>query len=161
MKKIIFITIVLIFIISIVFFLKTEIPTDKKVLTVINVPLINCQVQKQSCKSELDELKLKISFDKDIYYLKPFNFSVRTKKTGNNDIDSIKINFKMKNMDMGINQFSLKKLNTENKEQLWQGTALLPICVTGRADWFSELEIVTKNSKHIVSFPITVKQVKN
>ena len=161
MKKITFIAIILIFTISILLFLKIESSKDEKMLSIIKVPLLNCKVQKQNCKTEVDALKVEVAFDKDIFYLKPFNFSVRTKIKGNNEIYSIKINFKMKNMDMGINRFSLKNINKENNEQLWQGTALLPICVTGRADWFSELDVVTKNTKYVVSFPITVKQAKN
>ncbi len=160
MKNRIFIAISLILIISFYFFLTSEIQKNEKVLSTTNIHLINCQVQKQPCKVELDDIKLNILFDKDVLYLKPFNFSVRAKIKENN-IHSMKINFKMKNMDMGINRFALKNVKEEDDEQLWVGTALLPICVTGRADWFSELEIVTKDIKYVLSFPITVKQAKN
>ena len=62
---------------------------------------------------------------------------------------------------MGVNRFLLKKTNFRNEKQKWQGKALLPICVTGRADWVSELEVVTQKSKYVFSFPIFVKQASN
>ena len=94
--------------------------------------------------------------DKDIYYLKRFSVLVENNEPHN--IKSMKISFKMKDMDMGNNQFTLNKVKLINKKKSWKGDALLPICVTGRADWFSELEIITKENKYIIEFPIFVKK---
>lgn len=116
----------------------------------------NCIVQEERCKVNLDEFSVDISADENIFYLKSFDVDFFSKEIKN--IKSVKINFKMKNMNMGDNHFIFNKVISDNESQHWQVNALLPICVTGRADWFSELEIVTKNNNYIIIFPISVKK---
>ena len=132
--------------------------TDKK-LAVVKISSGNCKPQNKVCNVELEGLKIGVLFDEDVFYLKPFNVSVSLNDKSNNKIESVYIDFKMKNMDMGVNRFLLTEVG--NKKQSWQGKALLPICVTGRADWFSELEIMTKQNKYILTFPLQVKRTSN
>ncbi len=127
--------------------------TDRE-LTVVKILSENCKPQKKVCNVELSGLNIRILFDEDVFYLKPFNVTVWTE--GNAAVKSVHIDFKMKNMNMGVNRFLLTEVG--NKKQSWQGKALLPICVTGRADWFSELEIVIGKKKYILTFPLIVKQ---
>lgn len=129
--------------------------TDKE-LTVVKMSFENCKPQNKVCNIELEGLKLEVLFDEDVFYLKPFNVSVSLKNKSNNKIESVYIDFKMKNMNMGGNRFLLTEVG--NKKQNWQGKALLPICVTGRADWFSELEVIIDKKKYILTFPLIVKQ---
>lgn len=129
--------------------------TDKE-LTVVKMSSNNCKPQNQVCNVELEGLKLGVLFEKDVFYLKPFNVSVFSDGKSNKHIASVYIDFKMKNMEMGVNRFLLTEVG--NKKQSWQGKALLPICVTRRADWFSELEIVIDKKKYILTFPLIVKQ---
>lgn len=124
----------------------------------IKLSVVNCNVQQKICKIELEEFNIEISMDKNIYYLKKFNVDIWVESKEDTNIESIQIDFKMKNMNMGVNHFILNKIKSDNKKQNWQGSALLPVCVTGRADWFSELNIVTKQNKYIIEFPILVKK---
>lgn len=136
--------------------------TDQRIeRSIIEVSAGNCPAQHQICTVKLDEFIIGISFDKNIYYLKKFDVSVWTENKESADIESIHIDFKMNNMNMGVNRFMLTKVNSKNNKQQWQGKALLPICVTGRADWFSELEIMTKQNKYILTFPLQVKRTSN
>ena len=152
---------IFLFIIVTIIFLGSKLPIQSKEWKIKKIPVENCNTQKQTCIVNLDELKIGISLDKNIYYLKKFDVSIWTEVKKNYDIDSIYIDFKMNNMNMGVNRFMLLKVNSENNKQQWQGTALLPICVTGRADWFSELEVVTKQTKYILTFPLNVKRSNN
>ena len=127
-------------------------------MPIIKVSIKDCTVQQKKCKLELDEFNIEISMNTNIFYLKKFNIDVWIESKGNTNIESIQADFIMKNMNMGVNHFILNKMEFKNKKQNWQGSALLPICVTGRADWFSELSIVTKKNKYIVEFPIIVKK---
>lgn len=129
--------------------------------TIIKLPFENCYAQNKICTLIIDELKIEISFSKNIYYLKHFDVSVSTESKTDIDVESIHIDFKMKNMNMGVNRFILTKISSENKRQNWKGRALLPVCVTGRADWVSELEIMTKQNKYILTLPLNVKQTSN
>ena len=124
----------------------------------IKISVVNCNVQKKICKIELEQFNIEISMDKNIYYLKKFNVDIGVEIKEDTNIESIQIDFKMKNMNMGLNHFILNKIKSDNKKQNWHGSALLPVCVTGRADWFSELNIVTKQNKYIIEFPILVKK---
>ena len=131
------------------------------VRTVIYVPLEKCKSQQPICEAELNELNVKISFEKDIYYLQPFMISVLTENKASIEIESIHVDFKMEGMDLGLNRFRLSKVSYNNKKQKWTGKAILPICVTGRADWFSVIEVVTKQNKYLLSVPVLVKQPVN
>lgn len=124
----------------------------------IKISVGNCNVQQKICKVELEKFNIEISMDKNIYYLKKFNVDIWVESKENTNIESIQIDFKMKNMNMGVNHFILNKMKSENKKQKWQGNVLLPVCVTGRADWFSELAVITKQNKYILEFPILVKK---
>ena len=135
------------------------------IVTVIEKDLIqieprNCDVESKKCIVELNEFKINISFDENIYYLKPFNISVTNENMDDLELESIQVDFKMKTMDMGVNRFFFKKNEVENA-QIWNAKALLPICVTGRADWISEFIVSTKSSKYLVSLPISVKKISN
>ena len=124
----------------------------------IKISVGDCNVQQKICKVDLEEFNIEISMDKSIYYLKKFNVDVWVESKESTNVESVQIDFKMKNMNMGVNHFILNKMKSENKKQKWQGNMLLPVCVTGRADWFSELAVITKQKKYILEFPILVKK---
>ena len=125
---------------------------------IIRLQVDKCNAQKQKCSVNLNGHKIRISFDENVFYLKPFYISVSDENNDSNNIESIQIDFKMKNMNMGVNRFLLEKIHSENNQPFWKGKALLPICVTGRADWVSELNIVTKDYNYIISLPLLVKK---
>ena len=154
------ITLVLLFSIILVVIVLQDLKwgTDVKSLITVKIPIENCEPQIKVCNVELDNLEISVSFDKDIFYLKPFKVSVFKNADSSSVIESVYIDFKMKNMEMGVNRFLLSKIGSKDKKQSWLGKALLPICVTGRVDWFSELEIATQTKKYIITFPIIVKQ---
>ena len=155
-------TIPLVFVIiiasSFIFIQNKNKPDLFKEKDVIKIQPNNCHIESKECIVDLNELKVRVVFDEDIFYLKPFNVSVTNENSENLKLKSIKIDFKMNNMNMGVNRFLLK--NDDNKS-LWQGKALLPICVTGRADWLSEIELATKNTRYLISLPILVKKSSN
>lgn len=153
MNKIIFIIPVVI----VIFFLNT-IEMDSENKTAIYVSLNDCNVQNKKCRVELDNFNVEISLDDNIFYLKRFYFNVGIIGKEKNKIESIHIYFKMKNMNMGDNKFILNRVESVEVKQNWKGSALLPICVSGRADWFSELVINTSEYKYIIEFPILVKK---
>lgn len=131
---------------------------DEKELAVIKISFEDCNPQKQECNVELDDLKLKILFDKDIFYLKPFNVSVSSENTRNNNVESVYIEFKMKNMDMGINRFKLMSINNSNQKQSWIAKAILPVCVNGRSDWVATILMKIDNAHYRLSFSFEVRK---
>ena len=150
---------VLIFICIVSFFILQKNKFSTKSLPVIRVSIANCNPQEKVCSVEVNNTKFEISLNRNIFYLKPFNISLVFEENSALNIKDIHIEFKMKNMNMGVNRFKMKKNAAENNKQRWDNMALLPICVTGRADWIAELEIVTDKSKYVVSFPVLVKKL--
>ena len=143
------------------FFLNENKIVTFKEKDVIKITPNNCDSGNKKCLIESNEFSVEILFDENVYYLKPFNISVMNKSIDNIELESIKVNFKMNNMNMGVNRFRLKKVSFEKHIQIWKGEALLPICVTGRADWVSEFEITTKNNIYLISVPISVIKALN
>ena len=154
-KKILFFIVSVFIVITVLYVIQTGENDDRPL---IKISVGNCNVQQKKCKVELEEFNIEISMDKSIYYLKKFNVDVWVESKQATNIESIQVDFKMKNMNMGVNHFILNKIKSENKKQNWQGNALLPVCVTGRADWFSELTVITKQNKYILEFSILVKK---
>lgn len=155
MNKKVIIGLFLVAVFAVFIMINTKWSGESKEQVVIKISDVKCNAQKKVCKIELEGLNIELSFDNNIYYLKPFNVFVWTE--AKTHIKSIQVDFKMINMNMGVNRFSLRKTELENEKQKWQGKALLPVCVTGRADWFAELGIVTENVKYIISLPVSVQ----
>jgi hypothetical protein len=156
------ITVLIFFFFIIIFTIyNSKFPLNEEKKIVNKIFIKKCNAQKNICRVETNEFKMELSFDEKIYYLKPFFISVFTENKDNANVESVQIDFKMKNMDVGINRFMLNKTSVKNNKQVWQGKALLPICVTGRVDWVSELAVITKNNKYIISVPILVKRATN
>ena len=145
-------------ILLVIVFQSSNLRNNIKELTIIKMPIENCMPQERICNIKINDIEVSVSFEKEIFYLKPFKVSLFSENKNSNGIDAVYIDFKMRNMDMGVNRFLLSGTDSKNNKQNWQGKALLPICVTGRADWYSELEIIIDKKKYIVSFPLTVMQ---
>ena len=153
-NKFVLMLVSILFVVAIIINVFSERANKKLKSTYISVE--DCNVQEKKCKVNLDKFRIDISADENIFYLKNFDIDVFSKEIIN--IESIKIYFKMKSMNMGNNHFIFNKVISDNNSQHWQANSLLPICVTGRADWFSELEIVTKSIHYIITFPLLVKK---
>ena len=109
-----------------------------------------CQVQQQDCVIKNDGATFTIRSDKDVYYLKPFTMSL---STNNQTVTNVIVDFKMVNMEMGVNRTALKKEKTD-----WHGQVILPVCVTGRADWLAEIEVYSNDSQYRIMLPLEVKK---
>ena len=131
---------------------------NTEIISVENLNAPGCHVQNNDCEININGFKLAISFDKNIYYLKSFSFSVLSDI--HFPIKTIITDFRMKNMEMGVNRFSMISTTTKSdNKQHWQGKALLPVCISGRADWYAEMSIQLENTRYIVSFPLQVEKL--
>lgn len=161
---------IIIYFISIIFLavlinIKLSGNTDKsseiKTLPLVNISADKCNLQQNGCVINTAEFELRVVLEKTIYYLRPFSIHAEGKAKDNASVENIYMNFKMNGMNMGVNRFLLKKESLSDNIQRWRGNALLPVCVSGRADWLVELEIVTKQTRYILSVPVTVQQPVN
>lgn len=152
----ILISLVFIGVLSVVIFQSINIHNKNLERAVIVIPAGKCKPQTQICKVELGDLNVDVFFEKNIFYLKPFKMSIRTTK--NNNIESIIVDFKMKDMDMGINRFELIKINNTDEKQSWTAKAILPICVNGRSDWIAAILVKIDKIHYKLTLPFEVKK---
>ena len=85
----------LIGILALLLFINNTASRKTNKLSQVVVPLSSCKPQEQVCKVSTDRFEAEIEFDRNIFYLKPFNVAVRTKENENQYIKSIHIDFKI------------------------------------------------------------------
>ena len=120
------------------------------------ISIEDCNVQQKKCLVDTKEFSIEISMDENIFYLKRFNIGVIAENNESAHIKSMKVSFKMKSMNMGNNHFLLNKVKTTNNKEIWEGTAVLPVCITGRADWTAVFDIITGSREYLLLLPLSV-----
>ncbi len=117
-----------------------------------------CLPQQQKCQFSIEQLNFSLEYSKDIYYLKPYQVRLYTEEKDGHLIKQATIDFQMKNMPMGINRFVLKKAGLKEGKQQWQSQIILPVCVTGRVDWYAQVDIVMDGVDYRVITPVIVQR---
>lgn len=135
--------------ISIIFFNFFAESTNEE-RTVVLISVDKCNPQNKICNVKHKDFTIEISLDENIFYLKPFNVSILSNDKV--DIEKIYVDFKMKDMNMGLNRFRLKNKG----EQKWLGVVVLPVCITGRPDWIATVDIFTIKYRFILTFPVSI-----
>lgn len=130
---------------------------NKDVIDIVEKKIVKeCFVQNKDCEVFIKNRKVKFSTDEHIYYLKPFFAKVLVEDKFGLNIESIKVEFKMKGMNMGLNNYSLNRFALENNKTMWKGKVVLPVCITGRKEWFVSYKIKFSNEIYTVIFPVNV-----
>ena len=115
-----------------------EIPADK-----------HCDLGIQACEATRDNLKLKLYLNPPLKYLEKINIDLQVTGLANEQIEKVLIEFTMTEMEMGINRFEMSKAK---QVDIWQGMAILPVCVSGRKDWQVSLYIKTSGKTYRVRY---------
>ncbi len=104
-----------------------------------------CDPSLSICVMSYLSYQVKFKFKKKPSALKPFMIYV---EISDNDIEDILVDFRMENMDMGMNVIHLSKMASNS----WSGEAVLPVCSLGRNDWISRLKIRANNVQWYADF---------
>ena len=98
---------------------------------------VGCNVVKASCPSYGKGVSVFLKLDSNPSGLKAFPVEVQIDGMAKENIQKVLVSFKMKNMTMGkLNH----KLTWNADASQWEGVAILPICSTGRRDWYVSVE---------------------
>jgi hypothetical protein len=62
--------------------------------------------------------------------------------------DRLTVEFTMVDMEMGETRYPLRRVG-----ELWQASAIIPLCITGRSDWMARLLIQQGEGVSVVEFP--------
>ena len=121
----------------------------------LSVEQTACRDSTAACRLQHPELGVvQLTFAEGAYYLHPFVARLVTPAAGG-AIEAVTLDLTMPGMDMGRNVFSL---HPQADGSGWQGTVLLPICVTGRIDWQVRLVIETGQRHYVARLPLQVKR---
>jgi hypothetical protein len=104
-----------------------------------------CDPSLATCVANYLKHQIKFSFKQAPSALKPFLIQLDTTDI---HVTDVLVDFKMENMDMGINIIRLKK-TARNR---WAGEAILPVCSLGRNDWTSRLQIKSSETQWYATF---------
>ncbi len=127
---------------------------DNKTEDVIVLPQ-QCYPQQQLCKFNVQALEMGVVFSKKVVYLQPFDIKVIQYSKDGGGIEQPQISFQMKNMNMGLNRYNLQASAALSE---WKTRAVLPVCVSGRADWLAELEFVYQGKYYKLVYPLQAEQ---
>ncbi len=102
----------------------------------------NCSIENENCKVILeDKSEIEFFITPNILVLKPIEFNLKTK---NLNINSAEFKIFGLNMDMGVYNFKLKKID----ENEYKGTGIIPLCIVDMK-WQGDLIIKKENEKKI------------
>jgi len=125
---------------------------DKYVLMKTTSP---CDLNSQACMANIEQRSVRLRFKQTVKYLTRFDVEVVTDGFASSEIEAMSIDFSMLDMTMGINRFSLKRTD---KKDVWQGMAILPVCITGRSDWRVKLYLANSQTDYIAIFNLEVEK---
>ena len=129
--------------------LDTPVSDQPRVLEIIRSDCRNTSAACVARHSQLGELRL--SFPQGAWYMQPFKAELETAE--DMGLDAVTLDLAMSGMNMGRNRFQLKAVS----DNLWDGSLLLPICVTGRVDWRLTLEVVRDGQRYEAVFPLDLQ----
>lgn len=92
-----------------------------------------CQPVGVACEATFSDATLQLEFTAPVVVMSPFIASVDSPA----DIPEMYVQFRMNNMDMGVQRYRL--LNKGNG--LWESEVVLPVCSLARSDWTAILEV--------------------
>lgn len=100
----------------------------------------------QVCRLAAPQGGISLHFADGVSPLTPFSVEVTTTLPA----EAVSVSFEMVGMDMGPNRNRLAP-----KGEVWEGRAVLPVCVTGRTDWVATVEIRSGDGLFRGRFPFT------
>lgn len=115
---------------------------------------LDCDSARHACRAHNDDLEIELRLGPAVRPLETFDIQLHGVR---GDLDAqarIDIQFQMRDMDMGLNRYRLDR----DADGVWRGRAVLPVCTTGRSDWYAVIEIVQEGRRWVAEMPFVVGQ---
>ncbi len=117
------------------------------------LPLIattNCDSAQTACVARGEGLAVELSLG-SVQPMQPFSIQLRILQGQLSAAAEVELQFQMQNMDMGQNRYRL----VVDKQGMWHGNAVLPVCSRGRSDWIAQLAIQEGEQRWSAALPFT------
>ena len=117
------------------------------------LPTPSCNPRGIFCLARGKPWSLSLEIDRDASYLSPFSVRVKLFGFARGEVQSVRVRFSMADMYMGENRVVLTPVAGGSE---WTGSAVLPVCLTGRRDWLAT--VVVEGAERVVSadFPFAI-----
>lgn len=113
-----------------------------------------CDVTRTPCPAFDGNISILLTLGDMPVGLKSFPVDVLIEGLNQYEVKKVIVSFAMKNMFMGKQQKTLK-WNAAVKK--WQGMAILPICSTGRRDWYVTVEVIVDGIIYLAGYNFTLQ----
>lgn len=98
-------------------------------------------------------MRIALSLGPDVESLERFPLRVDV-EASDETVESVTVEFVMKGMEMGLNRYRL----SASEDGAWEGTAVLPVCSSGRLDWLATVTVSTQGGRWVAVFPFVTKK---
>lgn len=111
-----------------------------------------CDSARRACGAQGDDFAIEWLLGPPVRPLESFALQLRVVR-GSVPMDAqITVDFQMRDMDMGQTRYRLQRA----ADGVWQGRAMLPVCVSGRSDWVAALSIQADGRRWTAELPFTL-----
>lgn len=114
----------------------------------------DCDSARQPCGARGDDLEIELRLGPPVRPMEAFDIQLQSMRGGLGAQARIDVQFQMRGMDMGLNRYRLDR----DAHGVWRGRAILPVCTTGRSDWYAVIEIVQDGRRWSAEIPFVVGQ---
>ncbi len=129
--------------------LDTDAPPPAATLLVAEA---DCDSSQRICVARSDSLTLGLRMVPPVRALQPFALQLGIPGEPLPADARVEVQLQMRGMDMGVNRYRL----VVDAEGIWHGTAIVPVCVSGRSDWLAQVEVTAGGKRWLAELPFTL-----
>ena len=111
-----------------------------------------CDSAQRACRARGEDIELELRLGPPVLPMQDFEIQLRSMRGALAADAQVEVQFQMRAMDMGHNRYRL----VADADGVWRGRAMLPVCSSGRSDWFAQLEISAGDRRWQAELPFTI-----
>jgi hypothetical protein len=115
---------------------------------------VDCDSARQTCRARGGDLEIELRLGPPVLPMEAFDIQLQSMRGDLGTQARIDVQFQMRGMDMGLNRYRLDR----DADGVWRGRALLPVCASGRSDWYAVIGIAQDGRRWVAEIPFVVGQ---
>ncbi len=116
-------------------------------------PPDDCPLKGEGCRFEIEGVgRFHARLPEVVVPLEKFAFEVRPEGEAASEVGEVRVDFDMREMDMGENAYRLERFADDSYRQ----DIILPVCTSDVTEWIARLSIRTTEGGYLVELPFHV-----
>lgn len=111
-----------------------------------------CDPVGHPCGALTEALGVRLQLQPPVRPLRAFDAMLALSGPQGAAVDQVQLEFVMDGMEMGSNRYTMVREN----EGHWRARVTLPICTTGRTDWWARVRVQSDQTLYRAQFPFQV-----